>query len=114
MDIIEKMQQQMAAFANNDPYKDIDISEWYAIRDLYESQAGEILNKVQDKTYNCYVRDLVYKLRLSARANKDVTASIYGGILEGIVYASIKRLGSEAQNRIEKWEKDNPSDKPLT
>jgi len=114
MDIIEKALNRIAAQKSPDVFDDIDISEWHTIRDLAESKTGKILDKMQDRIYNWYVRKLVGELRLAARANKNVDAIMYGGLLEGIASVSIKRLHSEAGNRIENWERKNNPDKPLT
>uniref|UniRef100_A0A6M3IID3 Uncharacterized protein n=1 Tax=viral metagenome TaxID=1070528 RepID=A0A6M3IID3_9ZZZZ len=111
MDIIEKLSKQAEKLKGPNVYEGIEIAEWQIIADLADSYLGETLSRIQEKVYNWYVRKLVGELRLAARANKDVNAGIYGGILEGIANASIERLSFEAGNQLENWERDNQGNK---
>ena len=96
---ISKRNKQVAKIMSNDMFKSITDSEWATVLEAENDPVLGIVQKIQDCIYNYYVTKLISQLHEVVQANKNVDASIYGGILEGLYESNIKTIIQESYKR---------------
>jgi hypothetical protein len=96
---IGKRNKQVAKIMSNDMFKSITDSEWATVLEAENDPVLGIVQKIQDCIYNYYVTKLISQLHEVVQANKNVDASIYGGILEGLYESNIKTIIQESCKR---------------
>lgn len=106
----QRLNEAIAHNLNTTMFKNITDDEWNVILEHKGTMVAIILQKIQDEIYSYFALDLLQKLHLSSKANKDVDASIYGGLLEGVYNASYRTICEEARKRQENRERKNLRD----
>lgn len=91
--------QDIAKIVSTVMFKNITDEDWRMLLEFEKSPFGIILQGIQDEIYNYYVGKLVSELQASTQMNRQVDASIYGGILEGINESSLRTLCEEGRRR---------------
>lgn len=104
----QRLNEAIAHNLNTTMFKNITDDEWNIIIEHEKTAIGLVLQKIQDEIYNYFALDLLQRLHFSTKTNKDVDATIYGGLLEGIYNASYRTLCQEGHKRKEDRERKNP------
>ena len=103
---VNNKNQEIAKIVSNVMFKNVEKEDWQLLLEFEKSPFGLILQIIQDEIYDYYVSKLIGELQASTQANRQVDASIYGGLLEGIREASLDNLCNEARKRKTLSEKD--------
>lgn len=82
-------------------FKNITDEDWATITENENNPLFHAIEKIQNEIYNYYVTKLLNDLKLATKANKNVDASIYGGVLSGIEDASLRAICQEGHKRQE-------------
>lgn len=111
---VGKRNEEIAKIVSNVMYKNITDGEWKIILEMKGSMFANILQKIQDEQYNYYVGKLISELQAATQHNRQVDASIYGGILEGLYESNYRTLYQEGLKRQRnRQEKDSRNQKKL-
>lgn len=103
----DRLNKQIAQNVTNLMYENITDEEWATLAENRNSPFYLLIEKIQDEIYNYYVSKLIGELQAATKVNKQVDASIYGGILEGIYESNIRTLCEEGCKRQENRTKEN-------
>lgn len=79
---------------------------------LKNSPLWNVLIKIQDEVYNHYVEKLVTDLQASTQMQRDINATVFAGLLEGIHEASLREIYKEGRRRRENRKADNKGNRP--
>jgi hypothetical protein len=111
---VGKKNEDIAKIVSNVMYKNVTDEEWQIILEAKGTMFANILQKIQDEQYNYYVSKLITELQAATKCNREVDASIYGGLLEGIYESSYRTIYEEGCKRQKiRQEKDSRDQKKL-
>jgi len=92
-------------------FKNITDEEWDTLVEMSHGPLGIVLQRIQDEIFSYYTEKLLNETRMAACANKNVDASIYGGLLEGIYESSLRTLCEEGRRRQQNRKKETGRNK---
>lgn len=108
---VNQKNMDIAKIISNVMFKNTTDEDWQMLLEFEKSPFGLTLQMIQDEIYNYYVTKLIGELQASTQVNRQVDASIYGGILEGIHESSLRTLCEEGRRRRKNRERQESRNK---